>query len=104
MAKQPKLRQVDYISFEARPLLSDIIKKAIKLFQQSRSRVKLIAALPPYWPGLHRCNFLEGKLRLHLIYGDANDTLTNSDFIADAWFLDGLHQPKTLSCGTVICC
>ena len=67
-AKQQPTRQVDYISFEARPLPPDIIAKSHQMFpaieQQSK---KLIAALPPYWPGLHRCNFLGGKLPRRMI-------------------------------------
>ena len=94
-AKQPLVPQIDYISFEAHPLPSDVIAKSHQAFpaveQQSK---KLIDALPPYWPGLHRCNFLGGKLRLHLVYGDANDTVANAKFIADAWFLDGFTPAK----------
>ena len=94
-AKQQLIRQIDYISFEARPLPSEMIIKSHQAFpaikQQSK---KLIAALPPHWPGLHRCNFLGGKLRLHLVYGDANDTLANANFTADAWFLDGFSPAK----------
>ncbi len=94
-AKQPLMCQVDYISFEARPLPSEIITKSHQAFPAIKKQSKkLIAALPPYWPGLHRCNFLEGKLRLHLLYGDANDTLANTNFIADAWFLDGFAPAK----------
>ena len=33
-------------------------------------------------------------MRLHLVYGDANDTLVNANFIADAWFLDGFSPAK----------
>ena len=33
-------------------------------------------------------------MRLHLFYGDANDTLANTNFIADAWFLDGFAPAK----------
>ena len=33
-------------------------------------------------------------MRLHLVYGDANDTLVNTNFIADAWFLDGFSPAK----------
>ena len=94
-AKQQLMRQIDYISFEARPLPSEMILKSHQAFpaikQQSK---KLIAALPPRWPGLHRCNVLGGKLRLHLVYGDANETLANANFTADAWFLDGFSPAK----------
>ena len=97
--------QIDYISFEARPLPSDVMAKSHQAFSSLKKHSKkLIAALPPRWPGLHRCNFLGGKLRLHLIYGDANDTLANIEFLLMRGFWTGFHQPKTLSCGTVICC
>ena len=94
-AKQALMRQIDYISFEARPLPSEIMAKSHQAFPAIKKQSKkLIAALPPHWPGLHRCNFLEEKLRLHLVYGDANETLANANFIADAWFLDGFSPAK----------
>ena len=94
-AKQPLMRQIDYISFESRPLPSEMIAKSHQSFSAIKKQSKkLIAALPPHWPGLHRCNFLGGKLRLHLVYGDANETLTKSNFSADAWFLDGFSPAK----------
>ena len=94
-AKQPPICQVDYISFESRPLPTEMITKSHQAFPAIKKQSKkLIAALPPNWPGLHRCNFLGGKLRLHLFYGDANDTLANTNFIADAWFLDGFAPAK----------
>ena len=93
--KQQPICQMDYVSFEARPLPTNIIEKSHLAFpaikQQSK---KLLAALPPNWPGLHRCDFLEGKLRLHLLYGDANVALDNTEFVADAWFLDGFSPAK----------
>ncbi len=60
----------------------------------ARHSDELIAALPPQWPGLHRRDFLQGRLRLHLIYGDANDAVAKADFAADAWFLDGFTPAK----------
>ena len=94
--------QVDYISFEARPLSAEIIAKIHQLFPsvESQSRA-LLAALPPRWPGLHRRTFFGGQLRLHLIYGDANDALSNVNFLVDAWFLDGFspaRNPELWSC------
>ncbi|MDC1383574.1 FAD-dependent 5-carboxymethylaminomethyl-2-thiouridine(34) oxidoreductase MnmC [Candidatus Puniceispirillum sp.] len=87
--------QVDYISLESRPLSAEIITKVHQLFPsvENQSRA-LLAALPPRWPGLHRRTFFSGQLRLHLIYGDANDALLNADFLVDAWFLDGFSPAK----------
>ena len=87
--------QVDYISFESRPLSTEIINKSHLLFPSVKSQSKaLLSALPPRWRGLHRRDFLDGRLRLHLIYGDANDSLANTDFLVDAWFLDGFSPSK----------
>ena len=57
----------------------------------------LIDALPPRWPGLHRRNFADGRVRLHLIYGAAEEALRQADFRADAWFLDGFTPAKNPS-------
>jgi tRNA 5-methylaminomethyl-2-thiouridine biosynthesis bifunctional protein len=71
--------QIDYISFESRPLPNTVMAQSHQVF-----------------PALarHRRNFLHGRLRLHLIYGDANDALAKADFAADAWFLDGFTPAK----------
>ena len=87
--------QIDYISFESRPLPANIMAQCHQAFPAlARQSRELLAALPPSWPGLHRCDFLAGRLRLHLIYGDANEALAKADFLADAWFLDGFTPAK----------
>ena len=87
--------QIDYISFESRPLPADVMAQSHQAFPDlARQSDDLIAALPPKWPGLHRRDFLHGRLRLHLIYGDANDAVAKADFAADAWFLDGFTPAK----------
>jgi len=87
--------QIDYISFESRPLPAVVMAQSHQAFPDlARHSDELIAALPPQWPGLHRRDFLQGRLRLHLIYGDANDAMAKADFVADAWFLDGFTPAK----------
>ena len=87
--------QIDYISFESRPLPAAVMAQSHQAFPNlARHSHDLIAALPPQWPGLHRRDLLHGRLRLHLIYGDANDALAQADFAADAWFLDGFSPAK----------
>ena len=87
--------QIDYISFESRPLPAVVMAQSHQAFPDlARHSDELIAALPPQWPGLHRRDFLQGRLRLHLIYGDANDAVAKADFAADAWFLDGFTPAK----------
>ena len=87
--------QIDYISFESRPLPAAAMAQSHQAFPDlARHSDHLIAALPPQWPGLHRRDFLHGRLRLHLIYGDANEAVAKADFAADAWFLDGFTPAK----------
>ena len=62
--------QIDYISFESRPLPAVVMAQSHQPFPDlARHNDELIAALPPQWPGLHRRDFLQGRLRLHVIYG-----------------------------------
>ena len=87
--------QIDYISFESRPLPAVAMAQSHQTFPDlARHSDDLIAALPPQWPGLHRRDFLHGRLRLHLIYGDANEAVAKANFAADAWFLDGFTPAK----------
>jgi len=87
--------RIDYISFESRPLPAAVMAQSHQAFADlAHHSHDLIAALPPQWPGLHRRDFLQGRLRLHLIYGDANDAVAKADFAADAWFLDGFSPSK----------
>ncbi len=87
--------QVDYISFESRPLPERVVRQAHGSFGSlSAYSDKLVAALPPRWAGLHRRNFFGGLVRLHLFYGDAIESLKMADFAADAWFLDGFSPAK----------
>ena len=44
----------------------------------------------PRWPGLHLRHFNNGQVRLHLYYVLKHYWL--SVFLADIWFLMGLHQ------------
>ena len=71
--------QIDYISFESRPLPAAAMAQSHQAFPDlARHSDHLIAALPPQWPGLHRRDFLHGRLRLHLIYGDANEAVAKA--------------------------
>ena len=46
--------QIDYISFESRPLPAAVMAQSHQAFPDlARHSYDLIAALPPQWPGLH---------------------------------------------------
>ena len=94
MDKFPSL-QLDYISLEACPLCLEDLERAHAPFGEVASHAEVLrAALPPRWHGTHIVPLLDGRLRLHLLYGQAEDMLAMMDFRADAWFLDGFSPAK----------
>ena len=87
--------QIDYISFESRPLPAGVIARTHAGFPcLAAQSAKLLNNLPPRWPGVHLCHFNLGQARLHLHYGLAEDCLAQSRFCADIWFLDGFAPAK----------
>lgn len=87
--------QIDYISFESRPLSPKTMAASHAAFPSlALYSVKLLDNLPPRWPGLHLRHFNNGQVRLHLYYGEAEASLAESVFQADIWFLDGFAPAK----------
>ena len=87
--------QIDYISFEACPLTPEIIAKAHRPFAEIEPySAQLQRGLPPRWPGYHKVILDEGRLHLHLYYGEALPLIKKCDFKADIWFLDGFNPRK----------
>ena len=87
--------QIDYISFELRPLPAEVIARTHAGFPSLAAHsAKLLDNLPPRWPGVHLCHFNQGQVRLHLHYGEAEACLAQSRFCADIWFLDGFAPAK----------
>ena len=87
--------QIDYISFDSRPLPADVIARTHAGFPSLAAHsTALLDNLPPRWPGVHLCHFNQGQMRLHLHYGEAEACLAQSRFCADIWFLDGFAPAK----------
>ena len=87
--------QLDYISLESSPLKLDDLARAHAPFAEVAQHAEALReALPPRWHGTHMVPLLDGRLRLHLLYGQAEDMLAAMDFRADAWFLDGFSPAK----------
>lgn len=87
--------QIDYISYESRPLSPQIMVASHAAFPSVASySAALLDNLPPRWPGLHLRHFNNGQVRLHLYYGAAEASLAKCLFKADIWFLDGFAPAK----------
>lgn len=94
LARHPHL-QLDYISVEQFPLTEDQMRSAHDVFPElDRQAAALRQALPPRWPGYHLVPLCDGRLTLHLHYGEIGELLPQLDFQADAWFLDGFAPSR----------
>ncbi|MEI6475406.1 MAG: FAD-dependent 5-carboxymethylaminomethyl-2-thiouridine(34) oxidoreductase MnmC [Planctomycetota bacterium] len=108
-ANAPADAQLDWVSVESAPLDAATIQRALASNETpavGNSRVdqlitpstapllaELLRALPPRIRGIHRRAFDGGRVRLTLLYGNVLELLPVTDFIADAWQLDGF-APK----------
>jgi tRNA 5-methylaminomethyl-2-thiouridine biosynthesis bifunctional protein len=96
MARHPQCH-LDFISLEAFPLDAAIMALAHEPFAELAGHAAALRrALPPRWPGYHLVTLCEGRLTLHLHYGDAPEILPSLDIRADAWFLDGFAPARNL--------
>lgn len=90
----PKSRTLHYISAEKHPLDKYSLHR---IYQQQGWENSLSEALlenyPPLNVGAHTLS-LSKNITLTLLLGDALTQLSNADFIADAWFLDGFAPAK----------
>ena len=87
--------QLDYISLESSPLKQDDLERAHAPFGEVAQHAEALRdAMPPRWHGTHIVPLLDGRLRLHLLYGQAEEMLAAMDFRVDAWFLDGFSPAK----------
>ena len=95
--RHPRLH-LDFISFEGFPLTATQMRRAHASFAEVALHAEqLRAALPPRWPGYHLVPLCEGRLSLHLHYGEIESLLPQLDFTADAWFLDGFAPARNPS-------
>lgn len=79
-----------YISVEKHPLRQADLERALSAWPELRPfAAELLAAYPAPTPGMHRLLLAGGRVRLTLLYGDAEPMLQNATFKADAWYLDG---------------
>ncbi|MGB2027830.1 MAG: tRNA (5-methylaminomethyl-2-thiouridine)(34)-methyltransferase MnmD [Candidatus Puniceispirillaceae bacterium] len=87
--------QLDYISVEQFPMTPDQMRSSHGAFPElERHAAALRRAMPPRWPGYHMVPLCDGRLTLHLHYGEIGATLPQLDFLADAWFLDGFAPSR----------
>ncbi|HAQ66588.1 MAG TPA: hypothetical protein DCR70_02325, partial [Phycisphaerales bacterium] len=92
-ANAPADAQLDWVSVESAPLDAATIERALAP-STAPLLAQLLHALPPRIRGIHRRAFDGGRVRLTLLYGDVLELLPVTDFIADAWQLDGFAPDR----------
>ncbi|MDP1555264.1 MAG: FAD-dependent 5-carboxymethylaminomethyl-2-thiouridine(34) oxidoreductase MnmC [Hyphomonas sp.] len=87
--------QLTFVSFEAYPLRREDARRALAAWPELS---EFADALTAHWPGLVRgvrsIVFPDDGIRLILHLGEIGETLPQSAFKADAWFLDGFSPAK----------
>jgi tRNA 5-methylaminomethyl-2-thiouridine biosynthesis bifunctional protein len=87
--------QLTFVSFEGYPLRQDDARRALGAWPELAN---LAHGLTARWPdpvrGVRNIVFPQDGVRLVLHLGDIRETLPQSRFRADAWFLDGFSPAK----------
>lgn len=84
-----------YISVEKHPLNQEDLKQACQHWPQFRSIAdELVSHYPPLCFGYHSHSLFGGRIRLLLLFGDANELLAQLEAQVDTWFLDGFAPSK----------
>src|SRR5690606_2753561 len=84
-----------FVSAERWPLTRDDLQRSLSTWPELTPLVQeLLEQYPPALHGTHRVLLNDGKVRLTLLLGDAEERFASCAFLADAWFLDGFAPAK----------
>lgn len=90
----PASRQLHYISVEKYPIDGDTLKQIYQQQQWDNSiSQSLLAIYPTFNVGVNH-HPINQNITLTLLFGDALSQFSQTDFMADAWFLDGFAPAK----------
>lgn len=84
-----------YYSVEKHPLCSSDLQQALKVFPELSELIsEFIIAYPPALPGFHQRSLFDDRVKLCLMYGDADQQLAQMNARVDVWYLDGFAPAK----------
>jgi len=84
-----------FISVEVSPLSTSDLERAHSPFTGLSAYADALRVLwPGAIPGVHRLSLSNGRVRLILLFGEAEAMLSRQRFAADIWFLDGFAPAK----------
>lgn len=89
-----------FITCEKYLLDKELIKKSLNRFSINKTLLtELLSKLPKQKQGFHLLNLSEGKVKLLLLLGDAQEKLKELQGKVDVWYLDGFSPKKILIYG-----
>ena len=87
--------RLHFVSFEGFPLRREDAARALSAWSDlSAEAEKLLACWPGPIRGVRQFDWPEEGISLTLHLGDISEMLPDSQFLADAWFLDGFSPAK----------
>lgn len=82
--------RLHFVSVERYPLSLQDLRQALSLWPELAPFAEaLLDQYPAAVFGPHRLVFADGRIRLTLYFGEAQEAWANLQFLADAWYLDG---------------
>lgn len=90
----PDNAKLEFHSFELIPMTANQIKKALTVWPEIEiEKQKLLSDWPTSFQSQQIFDFT-ANIKLHLHVGDVNDTIHQTGFRADAWYLDGFSPAR----------
>jgi len=87
--------RLHYLSVEKFPLSKNDLKQALSVWPEFSELLDgLLEAYPPAVSGFHQLNLFDNRVILLLMFGDAEDMLSQLNTKVDAWYLDGFAPDK----------
>ena len=88
-----------YISFEKQPMKPEDLSRSLSRWSENKAfKNKIIDAYQNLVPGLNVRYFPDENITLILIIADIKEGLSQTDFKADHWLLDGFDPRKNQAC------
>lgn len=86
--------QLEFHSFELKPMTIEQIDRALAVWPEIETEKRKLLSVWSSSFEHHQTFELTPKITLHLHTGDVNNTIYQTNFLADAWYLDGFSPAR----------
>lgn len=91
----PETARLTYVSVEKHPIPAADLRRIFSFWPElQKFAAPLLEQYPPLLEGFHHLYFLNGRIRLMLLFGDVAAALPELTGSFDAWYLDGFSPAK----------